>query len=314
MHHTVILETVHGSQAYGLATAGSDIDRKGVYVAEPRAFLGYLPWPEQVCLSPDHVLYDIRKFFTLAALCNPTIIEVLYTDAGDRTVVTGEGNLLIEHRREFLSRRAGDSFGRYGLSQLRRIKTHRRWLLHPPATQPKRRDYGLPEASVVSRDQMGAAEALLADGRVAEAELTLNFLEIMDRERRYRAAAREWQQYQEWLEKRNPKRAELEREHGYDTKHAMHLVRLLRMAGEILSTGEVLVRRPDAAELKAIRHGSMTFEELLDEAERLGDALAARAAASLLPEAPDENRLDALCAAVVQRVHRTTVTDTRGTE
>ena len=265
MQHTVILETVHGSQAYGLATAASDTDRKGVYVAHPQAFLGYRPWPEQVELNADHVLYDIRKFFTLAAACNPTIIEVLFTDEQDRTTITEEGQQLVEHRKAFLSRRAGDSFGRYGLSQLRRIKTHRRWLLHPPATQPKRRDFGLPEATVISRDQMGAAEAMLADGRIAEAELTPNFLETMDRERRYRSAAREWQQYQEWLRKRNPKRADLERQHGYDTKHAMHLVRLLRMAGEILSTGEVVVRRPDAAELKAIRQGSLSFDALLAE-------------------------------------------------
>ena len=181
MSYTVILETIHGSQAYGLAGAGSDTDRKGVFVGAPRAFLGYLPWPEQVELTPDHVIYDLRKFFTLAAACNPTVIEVLFTDPGDRTALTDEGRVLLEHRAAFLSRRAGDSFGRYGLSQLRRIKTHRRWLLTPPGKKPERADFGLPERTVVSRDQVGAAEALLADGRIAEAELTPNFLAVMDR-------------------------------------------------------------------------------------------------------------------------------------
>lgn len=303
VRRTLILETIHGSRAYGLATAGSDEDRKGVYVAEPIAFHGYRPWPEQVELSADHVHYDVRKFFALAAACNPTIIELLFTAPEDRTVLTDEGRTLVERRGAFLSRRAGDSFGRYGLSQLRRIKTHRRWLMHPPGKKPERRDFGLPEATVVSRDQIGAAEALLEKGRVAEAELTPNFLEIMDRERRYRAAAREWQQHQEWLAKRNPKRAELEAEHGYDTKHAMHLLRLLRMAGEILTTGEVHVKRPDAGELLAIRRGALSFEELLSEAERRGGALDALAKQSKLPESPDEEALDALCAELVERVH-----------
>ena len=280
-------------------------------MAEPLAFHGYRPWPEQVELSADHVLYDVRKFFTLAAACNPTIIEVLFTAPEDRTQVSDEGQLLIERRAAFLSRRAGESFGRYGLSQLRHIKTHRRWLLHPPGKKPARADYGLPEATVVSRDQLGAAEAMLADGRVAEAALTPNFLEIMDRERRYRSAAREWQQHQEWLAKRNPKRAELEAAHGYDTKHAMHLVRLLRMAGEILATGEVVVRRPDAAELLEIRRGALSFDELLAESERMGGELAERTAASALPEAPDEAGLDALCAELVERVHARNVTGAR---
>lgn len=304
MGYTIILETIHGSQAYGLAGAASDVDRKGVFVGEPRSFLGYHPWPEQVELTADHVLYDIRKFFALAAACNPTVIEILFTDPADRTVTTPEGEELLAHRTEFLSRRAGDSFGRYGLSQLRRIKTHRRWLLTPPARKPERTDYGLPERTVVSRDQMGAAEAMLADGRIDEAELTPNFLAVMDRERRYRAAAREWQQYQEWVKRRNPKRAELERHHGYDTKHAMHLVRLLRMAREILARGEVLVRRPDAAELKAIREGALSFDELLAEAERMGGELAGLARVSPLPAEPDEERLDALCAGLASRVLR----------
>lgn len=311
MPYTVILETIHGSQAYGLATAASDTDLKGVFVGDRRAFHGYRAWPEQVELSPDHVHYDVRKFFTLAAACNPTIIEVLFTSPEDRTLVTDEGRSLIARRHDFLSRRAGDSFGRYGLSQLRRIKTHRRWLLTPPGKKPERGDFGLPEATVLSRDQMGAAEALLEKGRVAEAELTPNFLDMMDRERRYRGAAREWQQHQEWVSKRNPKRAALEASHGYDTKHAMHLMRLLRMAREILTTGEVNVRRPDAEELLAIRAGALSFDALLAEAERMEGELAALAASSALPETPDEERLDALCVELVERVHHRTknVTD-----
>jgi predicted nucleotidyltransferase len=54
-----------------------------------------------------------------------------------------------------------------------------------------------------------------------------DLLEALRRERRFKTAVREWHQYQEWLSARNPKRAALERAHGYDTKHAMHLVRLM---------------------------------------------------------------------------------------
>ncbi len=95
----------------------------------------------------------------------------------------------------------------------------------------------------------------------------------------------------------------MERQFGYDTKHAMHLLRLLRMAVEILTTGEVLVRRPDAEELKAVRRGSLTFDELLEQAEGFGSRLKALAEASALPARPDEDRLNVFCAELVASVH-----------
>lgn len=73
--------------------------------------------------------------------------------------------------------------------------------------------------------------------------------------------------YWEWVKNRNEKRHELEEKFGYDTKHAMHLVRLLRMGEEILMEGKVLVNRPDAEELLAIRNGEYRYEEIVEWAE-----------------------------------------------
>lgn len=55
--------------------------------------------------------------------------------------------------------------------------------------------------------------------------------------------------------------------YGYDTKNALHLVRLFRMGCELLETGEVNVYRSDAEELLSIRNGAWTFAQLLGEAE-----------------------------------------------
>ncbi len=85
----------------------------------------------------------------------------------------------------------------------------------------------------------------------------------------YRIAKEKHGQYWSWKKNRNAKRGVLEEEFGYDTKHAMHLVRLLRMAREILKTGEVLVKRPDAEELLAIRGGAWTYEDLLAYSESM---------------------------------------------
>jgi hypothetical protein len=297
----VVLETVHGSRAYGLATETSDLDKKGVFVPPARVLHGFAGGPEQVDIGKDHVLYDVRKFFTLAAACNPTVIEILYSEPADRLEVTDGGRMLLEKRDAFLSKRARDSFGRYAFSQLKRIRTHRRWLLEPPKAKPQRKDFGLPEsAPLITKEQRGAAQAMLDKGTLAESDIPPNFLDALAREKRFAGAMAEWEQYQSWLANRNPERAELERTFGYDAKHASHLIRLLRMAGEILERGAVIVKRPDAAELRAIRDGTLSYDELVAQAETAESRLDALAAASTLPERPDEAALDELCARIVE--------------
>ena len=96
------------------------------------------------------------------------------------------------------------------------------------------------------------------------------------------------------LEARNPARAELERLHGFDTKHALHLIRLLRMGTEILRTGEVHVRRRDAAELLQIRRGEWSFERVIEEATALMAGINEAAPHSPLPDAPNEAAADEL--------------------
>lgn len=127
-----------------------------------------------------------------------------------------------------------------------------------------------------------------------------NFLALLDRERKYTAAQREWEQLQNWKATRNPKRAELEAKHGYDVKHAMHLVRLLRMCREILTTGEVIVQRPDREELLAIRNGAWSYDKLVGWAEDEDRALEALYVSSTLPKVPDRGALDRLCVELVE--------------
>ena len=94
--------------------------------------------------------------------------------------------------------------------------------------------------------------------------------------------------YHHWKANRNEARSELEQLNGYDTKHAMHVVRLLRTAEEALTTGEVLVKRPDAEELLAIRNGAWSFEEMMeywqDRDQYIREVLYKQ---SVLPKTPD---------------------------
>ncbi|URC22739.1 DNA polymerase [Serratia phage vB_SmaM-Kashira] len=83
----------------------------------------------------------------------------------------------------------------------------------------------------------------------------------------HKLAKEKHRNYWTWKENRNASRHELEVKFGYDTKHAMHLVRLMRMAREILETGEVHVWRPDHEELVGIRNGSLDYDTLIEWAE-----------------------------------------------
>ena len=121
----------------------------------------------------------------------------------------------------------------------------------------------------------------------------------LEGERRYRAAMKHWESYERWKAERNPVRAELERRFGYDTKHAMHLVRLMRMGLEVLRTGELVVHRPDAAELLAIRDGALTFDALLELATGLQAQIRETPPHPDLRADVDPTQVDALLLALV---------------
>jgi uncharacterized protein len=126
-----------------------------------------------------------------------------------------------------------------------------------------------------------------------------NFIHLLDMERRYTSKRREWTQYQEWKVNRNETRAAMEAKFGFDTKHAMHLVRLMRMCREILETGMVIVKRPDAEELLSIRHGAWSYERLVEWARTEDTALEEVAKSSKLPKSPDVERIDAVCVELI---------------
>ena len=331
-----IFLTKHGSHAYGTNLPTSDLDLKGIAIAPKEYYLGTLNTFEQaeVRAPLDAVIYDIKKFFRLAWDCNPNIIEVLYTDESDwifptptvRTATTDLWWRIHGNRDLFLSQKARHTFSGYAVAQLKRIQTHRAWLLNPPKKKPERSDFGLSNAEgTLGRDQLGvinariqkladnmagqgwtkdeveAVDPVTVEHAVKELNLDANLVDIIVRERKFASAARYFDAFQKWKTERNPKRAELEAKFGYDTKHAMHLVRLLRMAKEILGEGKVVVKRPDAEDLLRIRAGDWAYDDLIQYAKSAELDLEVIAHHSPLPKAPDRNALDQLLVRLVRQ-------------
>jgi predicted nucleotidyltransferase len=266
----LILRVLSGSRAHGLARAGSDEDTRGVCIPPKEYLLGLRTFEQHESETHDHVVFALAKFVRLALEANPNIIETLYTAPQHVLFVNSYGEQLLAARHLFLSRRVGERFGRYAIDQLRRMEHHHRWLVNPPECQPKPEDFG----------------ARAVEGRYR--------FPHSDAERAYRAAFKHWSQYHSWRRDRNPERAELEERYGYDTKHACHLFRLLKMGEEILLTGVVNVLRPDAEWLLGVRDGRLSYDEVIHLAGEHEARLAGLIEQSALPVEPDTQVAEAL--------------------
>ena len=85
----------------------------------------------------------------------------------------------------------------------------------------------------------------------------------------YSTHCKDYKEYEEWLANRNEQRYVDTQEHGQkiDGKNMMHCMRLIRMSKEIGRGEGIIVRRPDAQELLAIRRGEVDLDSLIDTAE-----------------------------------------------
>jgi hypothetical protein len=369
--HTIFV-ALAGSHAHGTARDDSDVDVRGVCVAPLSVRLSLFDTFEQydgklqgelaelilphivahptasrgLQVKTECVVFDIAKFLGLCAAANPNALEILFADPRDWLYDGPSWLKLYGERHSFLTKKVQQTYLGYAMAQLKRIKTHRSWLLNPPGRKPCRHDFGLPDAGTLNRDDQNRIERAIAEKvrsygidnvempkstRVAIQEriqafwkdalsatevenesriravatqslnLPAEVVAALDAEKKYRAATKQWESYQTWKAQRNPARAELEQRHGYDTKHAMHLIRLMRMGLEVLRVGDLLVRRPDAEELNAIRDGAMSFEELLDAASALqGEIQRAAEVTQLLPDVAHDH-VDRLALELMRR-------------
>lgn len=307
MKDNMIVKHYAGSIAYGTNLPSSDVDFRGLFCGDPiNVRTPFFPVRECDDVGEeDTKLYELAHFMKLCLDCNPNIIETLWVDDSDVVFRTDAYDYLRSVRGELLSSKVAFTFSGYAIAQLKRIKGHNKWINNPqPEKPPVQIDFvslvqWFGEEKVMPRDfhlnMFRNGHRLIPYSKDTfglykmegyetydEADNTLNtnfdgsreglsqpLAVIKFNKEEYLTAKEKHQQYWEWKNNRNEKRGVLEEQFGYDTKHAMHLVRLLRMAKEILSTGEVLVKRPDAQELLDIRGGSLAYEEILAYSESM---------------------------------------------
>jgi predicted nucleotidyltransferase len=291
--------------------------------------------------DPDSTIFELRKFFNLLSQCNPNCIELLFTDEEFHYVKTDAGRKLLDNRDKFLSKYVKERYIGYAKAQAHRIKNHKIYVDSPVLNPPTREEFGLTEKLSINEDQYNAVKSLIQKkietwtpdfepfsesqkiylkGKVADilsemkitsndawmaAARTLgyneNFIAILNKEKAYQAKMAAYLGYVESTQKRNKKRAELEKKCGYDSKHASALIRLLKLGKEILLTGKVNVKRvDDREELLSIKRGDWKYEDLIAYADKLEKEVEESYHVSPLKSQPDIVYLDNLCSEIIE--------------
>lgn len=300
----LILKCIAGSHSYGTNIETSDIDIRGIFIAPKEYYLGFSRNVEQVSSKEpnDTVYYELKKYMQLAANANPNILENLFCRDKDILFITKQGELLRANREKFLSKKCMHTYSGYAFAQLKRIKTHRKWLLNPPKKKPERTDFGLPEGkSLIPKDWIKALS--LSDYEKEDNTNASEYSEIIDiarKEKSFYDALENWKQYINWKETRNKDRAALEAKYFFDTKHCAHCVRLVNSGIEILEGKGIDVYRDDSQFLIDIRAGKFSYEEMMDYVDKKMIELESAYSISTLPYSVNQEELNNLCVQLVE--------------
>jgi hypothetical protein len=141
----------------------------------------------------------------------------------------------------------------------------------------------VPDAEVVFRDQAGA-------------ELTANASRFVSRlaADRYLGYLKGQKAAMTGQSGAHTNRPELVAVHGYDTKYAMHALRLGLQGTELLTTGRITlpVPEPHRAYLRSIRRGERPLDEVLDAITDAEERLAGLRGNPDIPGQPDREWVD----------------------
>lgn len=237
-----ILHAEVGSTVYGTGLPGhEDHDEMLVYVMPPHHVLGTKPIDSIVWRTAgpsarstpedtDLAMYSARKYVTLAAAGNPSILVPLFTPKNKTYMITEEGHFLREATGLFVTKQTGQRFLGYMTAQRKRMEDSRAGLRAPRVNRP----------------------------------------ELIER-------------------------------FGYDTKFAMHMLRLGYQGAEIMRFGalEFPIPDPEGETLRAVRRGEFSYEDVLLLADMLEVSLKHQIETTTRPDRPDPYAVDRL----IQRIH-----------
>lgn len=116
----ILLDCISGSTAYNLNVAGSDVDRKGVFIMPRRQLFGFEQQQQIANESNDEVYFEVGRFLELLTKNNPNILELLSTPP---EFVSYRHPLMdLIKPEDFLSKLCLDTFAGYAQTQVRKAR------------------------------------------------------------------------------------------------------------------------------------------------------------------------------------------------
>lgn len=322
----LVFEAVVGSKAYGLNTATSDTDIRGVFILPRNIFYSLEYTPQVANETNDIVYYELRRFIELLSKNNPNILELL--NLPEDCVLYKHPLMELVQQNMFLSKLCEQSFANYAYTQIKKAYGLEKKIVNP---MEEERKSVLDFCYVYVGNNSVPAQQFLAHHHFKQEEVGLTaiahlrdcynlyhsrqhiYAGIIRKEEAndvclssipkgetpvgmlyfnkdgYSIYCKRYKEYWDWVAKRNEARYNTTMSHGknYDSKNMMHVFRLLLMAKEIAVEGTIHVRRKDREYLLDIKQGKFEYDDLVQKAEALKNDLHELYAASNLITEPD---------------------------
>jgi RNA repair pathway DNA polymerase beta family protein len=296
LERCIVVDALVGSRAWGLASEGSDEDRRGIFLL-PFPWTTGLVEPPQDLVSPDstRAYWEVGKAIRQGLRADPNTLELLFA----RTVEVRDeiGAWLLEARDAFVSVEIYGSFGRYALSQLQRLAHNQRLAEH--------RALVLDWLRADPSQSLDAVAARLATSTAIPAP-TPEDARLRARDylkQLYRSLydqgilpSREWSALVDLASAGDRGDPELDVPRDLRPKNAYNLIRLIDLAIGWLRNGtpELEVRPALRATLLDIKQGRVALADVLAMAEQMTPELDAARQESRLPRQADLGRAEAV--------------------
>ena len=276
----IILLTTGGSYAYGTniytKEHKSDFDVRGIYLNSPDEILkmdcSNKPYENR---DLDVSIYPLKQIISLLIRNNPNVLEILGTKEEHLLICNEYGRYLRDNSDMFLSQTAYYSFGGYATSQLRRLENA---LARGEYPQAKKEEHMLKslkskintfEERFTSFDDNSIKLMVKNSNKTGmdkEIFMNINLNEYPLRD--FKGIYEEMNCIVKDFDKLNHRNSKKDEVHLL--KHAMHLIRLLKMGIEILEgKGINTYRENDRLLLLDIRTGKYSYDEIFEIANIL---------------------------------------------
>lgn len=329
----LIFEAIVGSKAYGLNTANSDTDIRGVYVLPKNLYYGLDYIPQVNNSTNDIVYYELGRFVELLLNNNPNMLELL---ALPESCVLYKHSLFNNLTMDlFLSKQCEKSFANYAFTQIKKASGLEKKIMNPMDKERKSvldfcyvtndsKTISLKEYLVLNNIHQGSCGLAKMnhfkdcyflyhseksnyygiikndeanDVHTSSIDVGENAKSVLFFNKdAYSIYCKQYKEYWAWVEKRNEERYKGTMEHGkkYDAKNMMHVFRLLNMAKEIAIEKKVNVLRQDREFLLNIKSGKFEYDDLVEQATAIKDSLEELFEKSDLQESPDADTINSV--------------------